>query len=678
MSSAMTRLIELTTPLGADGLLFRAMRGHEELGRLSRFELSALSTRGDIAPGDLLGKSVTVTLELRNGGERYFDGYVTRFAQAGMVGRHYEYRLSVRPWLWFLTRTADCRIFQDSSVPEIVKEVFGDHPAVAAFEDGLTGAYAKREYCVQYRETDFDFVSRLLEEEGIYYYFEHAKGRHVMKLVDAYSGHRALEGRATIPYHPSGEKIRADEEFIHAWSFGVGIQPGFVALDDYDFTKPRADLASRAKLVQPHERADYEWFDAPGEYRDTGVGEQYARARMDERHARYERAEGACNVREMAVGRLFTLTNPPRRDQGREYLVVRTHHELRDNAYESAADEPATYACTFAALQSQQQFRPARTTARPTVKGLHSAVVVGPAGEEIWTDRYGRVKVQFHWDRYGKRDENSSCWIRVAQVWAGKRWGAVFWPRIGQEVIVDFLEGNPDRPIIIGSVYNDDQMPPYQGDARDGKHANDNKVTGVKSNTTPGGVGFNEWRFDDAKGKEQIFIHAERNLDVRVKRDHLATVGGDQHVDVGGARREQVGKSQHLHVTEEQRDKVDKSSHLTVGEDSMTRVGRDVHFHAGGELVTWVERDARHAVDGTYHLQATRVMVAATSEICLKVGNNFVRISAAGVEVEGQMVNINCGNTADDLEYTFPADPLEPEAPTAADDAVSGSRSAPK
>src|SRR2546425_4417714 len=307
MSAVMARMIELTSPLGKD-LLFRSLRGREELGRASEFELAALSTKSDIKPSELLGKTVTVKLELVKGGYRYFNGYVTRFSQGETLGRYYEYRMTVSAWLWFLTRTADCKIFQEKTVADIIKEVFADHP-VAVFDDGLTGAYAKREYCVQYRETDFNFVSRLMEEEGIYYYFDHKDGRHVLKLVDSYSGHKALEHKATIAYYPPGKAIRADEEFIHAWTFAQGVQPGAVALDDYDFTKPKADLTVKAKLVQKHERADYEVFDYPGEYQQTGDGEQYVRARIDELHAEFERAEAECNVREIAVGRLFNFTN---------------------------------------------------------------------------------------------------------------------------------------------------------------------------------------------------------------------------------------------------------------------------------------------------------------------------------------------------------------------------------
>src|SRR5215468_6319772 len=361
----MPRQIELTTPLGKDVLLFRAMHAREELGRLSEFDLSALSTKSDIASSEILSKNVTVKLELPSGGFRYFDGYVTRFSQGGMVGRYYQYRMIVRSWLWFATRTADCRIFQEKTVPDIIKEVFADHP-VAVFEDGLTGKYSKRTYCVQYRETDFNFVSRLMEEEGIYYYLDHQDGRHVLKLVDSDSGHKALEHKATIAYYPPGKEIRAGEEFIHACTFDQNVKPGNVAHTDFDFTKPRADLTTKAKVIETHERADYEIFDYPGEYFETDDGEQYARARIDELHAEFDRAEAEGNVREIAVGRLFTLTNAPRRDQEREYLIVSADYELRDNTYEtSSTEEGATYTCALGALQSHQQFRPARLTARP-------------------------------------------------------------------------------------------------------------------------------------------------------------------------------------------------------------------------------------------------------------------------------------------------------------------------
>jgi type VI secretion system secreted protein VgrG len=550
----MARLYELTTPLGKDVLLFRALHGREELGRSLEFDLSAVSLKPDISPGDLLAKNVTVKIELRDGGYRYLDGCVTRFAQGGMVGRYYQYRMTVRPWLWFLTRTADCRIFQQKTVPQIIKDVFADHP-MAVFEESLTGKYAQRDYCVQYRETDFDFVSRLMEEEGMYYYFDHQDGRHILKLVDSYSGHKALENRATIAFHAPGQQVRVEEEFISAWTFAQSIQPGVVAIDDYDPTKPKVDLTVKAKVVEKHDRADYEVFEWPGEYQQADDGEHLVRARIDELHAEFDRAEAQCNVREIAVGRLFTLTNAARRDQDREYLIVSADYELLDNAYEStAAAEPASYRCRFTALQSKQQFRPARVTPRPAIKGLHSAVVVGPAGDEIYTDKYGRVKVQFHWDRYGKKDQNSSCWIRVSHPWAGAAWGAVAIPRIGQEVIIDFLEGDPDQPIIVGRVYNADQMPPYELPA--------NKTqSGVKSRSSLGGsaANFNEIRFEDKKGSEQLFIHAEKNQDIEVENDETHWVGHDRKKTID-----------HDEMVEVKHDRIEK-----VGNDEAIEIDRD-------------------------------------------------------------------------------------------------------
>jgi len=579
----MARQIELTTPLGKDVLLFQAMHAREELGRLSEFDLSALSTRGDINPSDLLSKNITVKLELRSGGFRYFNGYVTRFAQGGMEGRYYQYRMIVRSWLWFTTRTADCRIFQEKTVPDIIKEVFADHP-VAVFEDGLTGKYTKREYCVQYRETDFNFVSRLMEEEGIYYYFDHQDGRHVLKLVDSSSGHKALEHKATIAYYPPGKEIRADEEYIHAWTFDQNIQPGNIALTDYDFTKPKADLTAKAKLIEKHERADYEIFDYPGEYLQTDVGDHYARARVDELHSEFDRAEAECNVREIAVGRTFTFTNAPRRDQEREYLIVGAQYQMQDNAYESSSDEGASYHCQFTVLQKRQQFRPARITPEPKVSGPQTAVVVGPAGEEIWTDKYSRVKVQFHWDRYGKKDENSSCWIRVATQWAGGTWGVVAIPRIGHEVIVDFLEGDPDQPIITGRVYNADRMPPYTLPA--------NKTqTGIKTRSSMGGgaANFNEIRFEDKKGSEQVFTHAEKDMDIQVEKDCREWIGVDRHLIVKNDRNEEVGSNYYVKsgmkiVIESGMELTIKSSggFIKIDPSGVTIVGNMVLINSGG------------------------------------------------------------------------------------------------
>ncbi len=623
MSPVMARMIELTTPLGKD-LLFRSLRGREELGRSSEFELSALATRGDIKPSDLLGKSVTVKLELVKGGFRYFNGYVTRFAQGTTLGRYYEYRMTVCAWLWFLTRTADCRIFQEKTVPEIIKEVFADHK-MAAFEDGLTATYRQREYCVQYRETDFAFVSRLMEEEGIYYYFEHSDGKHTLKLVDSDSGYKKLE-KASIAYYPPGRALHGDEEYIQAFRQDQRIQPGTVALHSFDCFKPKADLGVKAKNVQQHEYADYEIFDYAGDYIQTDHGDHYVRLRVDEFHSEFDRAEAECNVREIAVGRLFDLTSAPRRDQEREYLIVSAEWELQNNTYETNTDEDAIYRCVMTVLQSRQQFRPARTTPRPTMGGPQTAVVVGPAGDEIYCDKHGRVKVQFHWDRYGKRDENSSCWMRVSQPWAGKDWGTVSIPRIGQEVVVDFLEGDPDQPLIIGRVYNGDNMPPYvlPGAA---------VISGIKTKTHKG-AGYNEISADDTAGKEKITIHGQYDMNTTVKHDQTSTIHNKRTTTVDVDDTEKVGSNQSI----------------TIGADQTETIGGAQKVSVSGARTITVGGADKLDVTGSETISVTgAIKITSPASITLEVGGSQIKISPGSIDitssgpitVKGAIVKVN-------------------------------------
>jgi type VI secretion system secreted protein VgrG len=636
-ATAGSRVFELTTPLGKDVLLFRQMRGREELSRLSEFDVLALSHESAIVPGDLLGKDVSVKVELSKGGTRHFNGYVTRFSQGAMVGRFYQYRLKLRPWLWFLTRTADCRIFQDKTPPEIIKEVFADHK-VAVFDEHLTGTYLKREYCVQYRETDFAFVSRLMEEEGIYYYFEHHADRHVLKLVDSSDAHAPLEGKPRISFYEPGKQVRVDEEFIHAWTFTQDIQPGETATDDYDFTKPKAELDVKSRLIQPHEQAAHEVYDWPGEYREVPDGEHYVRARLDELHTEFDRAEAECNVREIATGRTFGLDNAPRGDQQRDYLIVSATYDMRDNAYESSAEEPVTYRCGFGALQCQQQFRPARITPRPVVKGTQTAMVVGPDGEEIYCDKYGRIKVLFHWDRYGKGDENSSCWIRVAQNLSGKRWGMVFIPRIGQEVIVDFLEGDPDRPIVIGAVYNGLEMPPYP------LAEHKTKTVIFKSNSSLGGNGFNEIRIEDKKGEEQVFIHGEKDLDVRIKNDRREWIGRDRHLVVKRDKVEEVNRDEHMVVKRDLVEHVKRNHDLTVTAQQSISVGGAHSFKVTGDVSEDFKMNHQEKVNLTYSVTGMQVVIEGLVGITLKSGASFITINPAGIQIMGlPMVMINSG-----------------------------------
>jgi type VI secretion system secreted protein VgrG len=598
--------MEISTPLGPDELLFLRMHAREEVSRLFEYEIDLLSRKPDIDPDKILAKSVTVKLELPEGKTRHFNGYVTCFAQVGMHGRFHLYRAVVRPWLWFLDRGANCRIFQELTVPEILKKVFDECTIQNVKLDGLTASYAKRDYCVQYRESDFNFVSRLMEDEGIYYFFEHAEGKHKLVLADSYGAHSPFGGYEKISFSTLERTTRVEKEYIHQWSFEREVQPGKFVLDDYDFEKPKTDLMVKTSQQRGHELAEFEVYDYPGGYFKTGDGDHYVRARMEEAHHQFELAEGKSNARGLAVGCLFDLTGHPRSDQNREYLVLSGDYELEYTQYESMENPGSRYACSFTALNSRQAFRPRRSTRKPIVQGPQTAVVVGPSGDEIYTDKYGRVKLQFHWDRLGKSDENSSCWTRVSHPWAGKNWGMVAIPRIGQEVVVDFLEGDPDRPLITGRVYNADQMPPWDLPA--------NKTqTGILSRSSKGGSGSNAnaIRFEDKKGEEQVWIHAEKNQDIevendethwvghdrsktidhdettQVKHDRTETVGNNETITIGVDRTEQVGSNETITIGANRTETVAANQSVTIGAtDTLTVATQRTHTVGANETIT--------------------------------------------------------------------------------------------
>ena len=521
----MVREFEVTTPLGDDVLLFRRVTVTEELGRMFEIQLELVSKQGNISLSDLLGKGVTITVMLPTGGERYFHGIVSRFIQVGMLGNYYTYRAILHPWLWFLTRTADCRIFQQMTVPAIVKQVFGDQ-GFSDFEDKLSGQYTAWDYRVQYRETAFAFLSRLMEHEGIYYFFKHESGKHTLVLCDGPSSHAVADGYSTIPYYPPSPRSPRSEH-IWDWQLWQEVQPVKTSHTDYDFTRPAVSLLSQLNVSRSHALAKGEIFDYPGYYQQSADGDAYIKVRLDEWSTQYEQVSGCGNPRGLNTGSLFSLSDFPREDQNREYLVVSTETSMYSNLYETGEkNSDPDFECRLRAISNTQTFRPARITPKSAVRGPQTAVVVGPSNSEIYTDEYGRVKIQFFWDRLGKNDENSSCWVRVGQGWAGKTWGMIFIPRVGQEVIVDFLEGDPDQPIITGSVYNADQMPPYPLTAN-------MTQSGIKTHSTKEGTNdnFNELRFEDKKGAEEIFFHAERDFTREVENNDVLTVGLEKGSD---------------------------------------------------------------------------------------------------------------------------------------------------
>ncbi|MGE5152643.1 MAG: type VI secretion system Vgr family protein [Bdellovibrio bacteriovorus] len=599
------RPISISTVLGEDVLLLRNMTATERLSAPFEYQLELLSERIDIRPDDLLGTSATAKLQLPGGEQRFYNGYVSRFSHVGWERNFALYRATLVPWLWFLSRTADCRIFQEKTVRDIVKEIFREH-GFTDFEERLSGSYRQWIYCVQYRETDLSFVSRLLEHEGIYFFFEHADGKHKLVLGDSYSAHSPAAGYENVPYYPQGATKLRDLDHLDDWTLEKEVRPGAFAHTAFDFTAPRKGLLAQRSAPKAHALSELEVFDFQGDYTETADGDGYARIRLEETQADHEITRATGNARGLTCGGLFTLTGYPREDQNREYLIVAANYALETDVFESSAalQEGPVFRCSLSTIDAQVPYRPPRVTPKPFVQGPQTAIVVGKAGEEIWTDKYGRVKVQFHWDRYGKNDENSSCWVRVSHPWAGKNWGAVAIPRIGQEVIVEFLEGDPDQPIITGRVYNGDCMPPYglPGGA---------VVSGVKSDTHKGS-GYNEISLNDTAGSEKITIHGQYDMNTTVEHDQTTTVHNNRTDQIDVDDSETVGSNQTISIGSNQSITIGGNRTESVGgTETITIAGHRTETVNGGETVT-VNGGRSHTVSG---VQTTSISVAETHSV---------------------------------------------------------------
>ncbi|MDH0749412.1 type VI secretion system tip protein VgrG [Pseudomonas sp. GD03842] len=580
-----TRLAPVSSPLGPDVLILKRLDGKEELGRLFAYDLELISQNNAIDLNQLLGKPMSVSMQSRGGGNRYFHGVVARCSQGVDVGQFASYQVTLRPWLWMLTRTSDCRIFQHLTIPQIIKQVFRDL-GFSDFEDALSRPYREWEYCVQYRETSFDFVSRLMEQEGIYYFFRQEEDRHVLVLADAYGAHQAPPGYESVPfYHPDGQHRERDH--ISGWHLAQEVQPGSLELNDYDFQRPSARIDVRSAMPRPHTAGDYPLFDYPGTYVQSEDGEHYARTRIEAIQSLHERIKLKGNARGLGAGHVFRLNGFSREDQNREYLIVTARYTVTQESLETGqGNSELQFESELTCIAAHQSFRPLPITPRPIVKGPQTAIVVGPEQEEIFTDAFGRVKVHFYWDRHDQSNENSSCWIRVSQAWAGKNWGSVHIPRIGQEVVVSFLEGDPDRPIITGRVYNAEQPVPYDLPANATQ-------SGTKSRSSKGGTpaNFNEIRMEDKKGEEQLYIHAERNQDIVVEVDESHSVGHDRT--------------------------------KSVGNDEQVRIGQD--------RTRAVKRNDRLQVGGTKSDSiSTRYLIEAGSQIRLVCGESILEMNADG------------------------------------------------
>ncbi|CAI8715890.1 type VI secretion system Vgr family protein [Kosakonia quasisacchari] len=519
----------ITVQLPVEGLLFWKISGREALSEAFTFNLQLLGTDARMDRSTLLGKSVTVAIPTQTltGAPRYLNGKITRVAVSAveLSGTRYAvYQLTVEPDLWPMKRDRNLRIFQGQTVPQIVKTLLGEYQV--NIEDKLTGSYRTWDYCVQYQESSFDFISRLMELEGIAYHFRHEADKHTLVLTDAATQHDPFSGYETIPYHQTPSGGSTDEEGISQWALEDSVTPGLYSLDDYDFRKPNAWLFQARQNPNSPSPGTIDVYDWPGRFVEHGHGEFYARIRQERWQVEHQQIEGTATAIGIAPGSTFQLTNAAFFNDNGEYLVTAANYFFEENRYASGADSETIHRIDFSVIPSSVVYRPAQQTAWPRTYGPQTARVVGPQGESIWTDKYGRVKVKFHWDRLAKGDDTSSCWVRVSSAWAGQGFGGVQIPRVGDEVVIDFINGDPDRPIITGRVYNEASMPPWALPAAATQ-------MGFLSRSKDGSVdNANALRFEDKAGEEQVWIQAERNMDTHVKNDETHSVGGSQTVSV--------------------------------------------------------------------------------------------------------------------------------------------------
>jgi type VI secretion system secreted protein VgrG len=572
----MKAIAELHSPSGKD-LEFLQLEAEEAISQPFTYRVLARSNNPDIDYNALVGQNVSVKLHI---GEplpdepRYFHGVVEEVMLQDSSDREYRYLLKLRPWFWFLSQTQDCKVFQNKTVLQIIDEVLADHP-MALLDNRTMASYTPWVYCVQYRESDFNFLSRLMEQEGIYYYFTHDPkdgGKHTMVIADSASSSDACVGcdalRVRRGSSGAGSHAAGQQE---VWDLASArrVMPGTAVIGDYDFTRVKVLQQDRAEPGQ-HVLGDMEFFDYPGFYDKEDDGKHFVAAQMEEYASATQFMSGACDAPTLSCGGLIQLKGSPRAADNAECLVLSTSIRVHNEQLlaPAAGEAGIGFALSFTALPSAVSYRARRLTPKPVVQGPQTAVVVGPAGDEIYTDKYGRVKVQFHWDRYGKKDEKSSCWVRVSSPWAGKSFGFIQVPRIGQEVVVDFLEGDPDQPLITGRVYNAEQMPPWELPANATQ-------SGVLTRSSKGGAysNANAIRFEDKTGAEQLWIHAEKNQDIEVENDETHWVGHD--------RTKTIDHDETNHIKHDRTETVDNNEKITIGVDRTESVGNNEKIAIG-------------------------------------------------------------------------------------------------
>jgi type VI secretion system secreted protein VgrG len=697
------RLLALSSPAlkgggnedGSDVLLVNSFSATESLSRMFRFDLDVmaeLSKADQVSPQKLIGQGVNVRLQLSGGGSRFFHGIVNQFIDVDQTKDFRFYQIQVVPWLWLLTLNSDCRIFQKLTVPDILKQVFKPFGPV---RDNLHRTYTQWDYRVQYRETHFNFVSRLMEQEGIFYFFEHEKDSHTLVLADTAEGLPFGTFEKQVEFRPSttfGEK----DEIVFSWQRSQQLDPGMFTLRDYHFELPDKKLeGTEFGLFSVGGNDKFEVYDYPGGYAakfndntpdrlsalESSEPGEVSQRRMEEEESPHETFTGESNCTGLQVGFRFDLQDHP--IMSGSYLVKSLQHSATQS-HVSGQTVGAQYSNSMTCMPFGRVFRPNRISLRPVVQGPQTALVVGKANEEILTDQFGRIKVQFPWDRLGKKNEQSSCWLRVAQLWSGTKWGAIFIPRIGQEVLVDFLEGDPDQPIVIGSLYNTNDMPPY-------KLPDNQTQSGIKSRSSKGGDAktYNEIRFEDKKGSEHLLIHAEKLKMETVEADSVETVGHDRLLIVENDQKEWIKGEKDLHVVKDHKEKIEGAMSIHVLGDQMQKVEGDQSNHVLGNLNEQIEQSAsldigmnlaekvgmNQSMDvgmNLYLKAGMNLVLEAGMAITLKASGGFITIGPGGIFISGQpLVMINSGGAAvpgSAGSLTAPKDPVDPTDPGKSDD----------
>ncbi|MBI3777291.1 MAG: type VI secretion system tip protein VgrG, partial [Gammaproteobacteria bacterium] len=598
--------------------------GNEKISAPFRYFIELACKDAELDFDSCIGKPALLTLIGDHDNiERYVHGIVQHMHHLRHAQQFTLYKVELVAQLDFLKLRQASRIYQNTTVPDIIQSVFkGANISADHFKLSLNASYEAREYCVQYRETDLQFVARLMQEEGIYYYFEHSKDAHLLIITDNANTPKAIGEPSTVAFHTGTGTVDA-EDAVRVFTYSEQVQSGAVTLRDFNFKKPALGLQAQQ---QARQFANLEVYDYPGGYDAPAGGTKYAQVRLEALQAAADQGRGESNCLRLLPGFRMTLAEHPRKKMNQEFLLT----EMTCSAHqpqvlqEVAGGEGTSYNNNFRCIPSNVPFRAPQNIEKPRIDGVQTAIVTGPAGEEIYVDEHGRVKVQFHWDRDGQNDEKSSCWIRVSQLWAGAGWGAMFIPRIAQEVVVDFIEGDPDRPIITGRVFHGTNRPPC-------KLPDEKTKSTIKSDSTKGGGGSNEWRFEDLKDKEEVYLHGQKDWNIRVEND----------------TKEWIGHDRHLMLLHDQYERIDGDKHQKVNGDHNIKIDGTLSIDVGADVQQKTAQHCAHEVGSEIHLKAgQKVVIEAGAELSLKAGGSFVKLDGSGVTVLGAQLKLNQGGAA--------------------------------